>query len=273
MSRGGYVAEDKGLIDLNQRKINLRILLSYHYFKNTNLIDLYSKYFDKPYPDTFLDSGAFSAATQGVQISIDEYANYIKKYEHLLTVYSNLDVIGNYQATNKNQLILEKKGLNPIPVFHTGSPFSELERLCRRYSYVALGGMVPYMQFPKKIMPFLIKAFKIAEKHNTKYHGFGCTSWQILKALNWYSVDSSSWGSGFRYGRVPLFDDKLGKFVGADLGDLKSCKKHAKLFRELNFSWLDFADRKRNDRAKICAISAYSYIKAEKYLNRLRGGG
>ena len=48
-------------------------------------------------------------------------------------------------------------------------------------------------------------------------------------------------------------------------------KRHAKLVRSLGFNPLDFADRSRNDRAKICAISALSYMLAEQWLSKYHG--
>ena len=70
--------------------------------------------------DLFLDSGAFSAMTQGVKIDIYEYIDFIKEHEDVLEVYANLDVIGSAEGTWKNQMIMEEAGLKPLPVFHYG---------------------------------------------------------------------------------------------------------------------------------------------------------
>ena len=250
--------------------MKLRILLSYHYYKDTDLDALFAKYFTPPYPDVFADSGGFSAMTQGATIDVNDYAAWVKRWQHLFNVYANLDVIGNPDATWRNQQILHDHGLDPLPVFHTGTDFSWLEHYVERYPYIALGGMVPYMKFPNKIMPWAIKCFKLA-KGKSVFHGFGATAWKVISALPWYSVDSSSWGAGFRFGQVPLFDSKAGRFRDCKLGDSKSCAALAPLFRDLGFDWKDFAQRERNDRAKICAISALSYMKAEQYLRKRHG--
>ena len=250
--------------------LQLRILLSYWYYKDVELDALFAKYFTQPYPDVFADSGAFSAASQRVAITAQEYGKWIQRYQHLFSTYANLDVIGNPQATEENQKRLEGMGLNPLPVFHTGSPWPELEKLIAGYSYIALGGMVPYTTQLPKLMAWLIKCFKMAQG-KAVFHGFGATSWKVIRSLPWYSVDSSSWGSGFRYGQVPLFDEQRGKFVEARLGDPPSCYQHAALFRRLGFEPADFADRKRNDRAKTCAVSALSYMMAERWLRRWHG--
>lgn len=250
--------------------MKLRILLSYWYYKDTDLNMLFEKYFTPPYPDVFADSGGFSAMTQGAQIDLGEYAAWIKRFKHLFNAYANLDVIGDAAATRDNQHRLEDLGTEPIPVFHVNEDWAQLESYIEQYPYIALGGMVPYMRYTKKIMPWIIKAFRLANKQSV-FHGFGATSWDVIKNLPWYSVDSSSWGAGFRYGQVPLFDESRGRFVTAQLGDPISCGKASRLFRNLGFDPLDFVDRSRNDRAKICAVSALSYIKAEQWLRKRWG--
>lgn len=254
----------------DRNNLKLRILLSYHYYKDTDLDALFAKYFSEPYPGVFADSGAFSAFTQGEPINWRDYAAWVKRWRHLFTVYANLDVIGDAEGTLTNQKRLEDAGLSPLPVFHTGEDWSYLEQYIKQYPYIALGGMVPYMRFPKKIMPWIIQCFKKA-KGQSVFHGFGATSWKIIRDLPWYSVDSSSWGQGFRFGEVPLFDEKKGRFFKASLGDTKSCYKCGALFRRLGFDPEDFADRSRNDRAKICAVSALSYMLAEQWLRKRHG--
>lgn len=250
--------------------MHLRILLSYHYYKNTDLDALFAKYFKPPYPDVFADSGGFSAMTQGVDINIQEYTDWIKRYQHLFATYANLDVIGNPEQTHRNQQTLESMGLSPLPVFHTGSDWKWLERYIEQYPYIALGGMVPHMRFPKRIMPWIIQCFKRA-KGKAVFHGFGATSWVVIRDLPWYSVDSSSWGQGFRFGQVPLFDERKGRFVEAQLGDKNSCYKLGHLFEAYGFKAGDFADRAKNDRAKICAVSVLAYMKAEQWLRKRHG--
>lgn len=255
-----------------ERDVQLRILLSYWYYKDADLDVLFKKYFTEPYPDVFADSGGFSAMTQNAEINIEDYANWVKRYKHLFSTYANLDVIGNPSETLKNQRILEDKfGLEPRPVVHAANNYDALEYyLKNKYKYICLGGLVPYASQPKVRMRYLIKAFQMAGSEAV-FHGFGVTSWEVMSQLKWYSVDSSSWGSGFRFGSIPLFDSARGKFEKAKLGDREGCLKFSRLFEELGFNWQDFADRKRNDRAKVCAISALSYMKAEQYLRRKFG--
>lgn len=251
---------------------HFRILLSYHYFKTANLEDILKKYFVKPYPEIFLDSGAFSAFSQGTTINLSEYCAFIHRFKHLITTYSNLDVIGSASGTQANQKSMEREGLSPLPVFHVNEDWSYLQRYIEQYPYIALGGMVPYLRphMRRKLMTWLIKCFQLAQDKSV-YHGFGCTVWDIICALPWYSVDSSTWAAGFRFGKVFLFDDKSGKLVETRLGEHELCYRFAHLFRAIGFDPADFSERSRNKREKNCAVAALSFQRAERWVERRHG--
>ena len=155
----------------------------------------------------FLDSGAFSAWSRKITIDIDEYIAFIKKYEKYLTVYANLDVIGDAEATLKNQKYMENKELNPLPTYHLGSDVKYLEYYAKNYSYIALGGMAGTGTATKQIISQLDP---IWDKYLTnedgsakiKVHGFACTGLEIISRYPWYSVDSTSWVMTGRFGSV-----------------------------------------------------------------------
>jgi hypothetical protein len=244
----------------------LRILLSYHYFKDVDLDAVLPLRFPDSAPQLFIDSGAYSAMTLGSEIKLDEYAAYIKRYKHWISAYANLDVIQDGAQTLDNQRRMEDLGLQPVPVFHVNTDWTYLERYIEQYKYIALG--VAGMQSrTDAVMSWVARCFEMGSAQ-TQYHGFALTSWKLLMSFPWKSVDSSSWGSGHRFGRVPVFDSRRGRFEKIQLGDAKSCHKHAKLVRSYGFNPLDFADRTRNERAKICALSMMSYLKAERFLQR-----
>lgn len=240
----------------------LRFLLSFHYYRSTDL----DKEFGGYSPRLMADSGAFSAKTVGAAIDISSYAAWVKKWEHLFDSYANLDVIGNAQATLDNQHRLEDMGLRPMPVFHVNEPWEYLEHYLENYDYIALGGLVGVVH-AKGMMPWLIKAFQML-RPSQYYHGFGITSWELLASLPWGSVDSSSWGAGYRYGRMPMFSTRLCKFVYVTLGDTSSCFQWRHLFALHGFDWKDFADRSRYDRRKVIKVSANAYLKAEAWLTK-----
>jgi hypothetical protein len=156
--------------------------------------------------DLFLDSGAFSAWSKGVEINIDEYIQFIKEHEDVISVYANLDVIGDAENTYKNQRIMEKAGLNPLPVFHYREDEKWLERyLNRGHDYIGIGGMV--MSHRSQIYQFLDRIFsKYLTDSNgmpvIKVHGFGLTSLRLMLRYPWYSVDSTSWVTTGRMGSI-----------------------------------------------------------------------
>jgi len=256
---------------VEKQGLKLRILLSYWYYKDVDLDALFAKYFTRPYPDVFADSGAYSAWSLGGDVDLGQYIEWLHAYKHLFTSYANLDVKGDVEAGLKNQKVIEDTGLHPVPVFHGGESWSVLQDMIKDYPYICLGGLTGNTRSgSREMFSFIVKCFQMGKGHSV-FHGFGCTNWEVLKSFAWYSVDSSTWGAGFRWGRVEVFDEKKGKFQKVYLGDCKSCMRHSGLIKSLGFDFLDFADRKRNDRAKICAISALSYMMAERWLRKRHG--
>ena len=172
----------------------------------------------------FLDSGAFSAWTQGVEIKVEDYIDFIKEHQDIIEIYANLDVIGlggkqpnrlTAEMTLKNQKIMEKAGLNPIPAFHFGEPLEFLEHYVKNYDYLALGVAGNY---GLKLIPWLDECF---EKYicgsdgmpKIKVHGFAVTSLPIMLRYPWYSVDSTSWVATGRMGSVYVPRFRNGQWI------------------------------------------------------------
>jgi hypothetical protein len=153
----------------------------------------------------FLDSGAFSAFTKKAEINMDEYIAFIKRFKKQIHIYSNLDVIGNPEATWKNQIIMEKAGLKPLPVFHYGSNIKWLKRIVSKYDYMAIGAVA--LVSSRKMVPWLDHIFKnyLCDDSGmpvVKVHGFAITSPMILFRYPWYSTDSSSWNYLGKLGKI-----------------------------------------------------------------------
>lgn len=167
--------------------------------------------------DLFLDSGAFSAFTQNITIDIQEYIRFIKEHKDLLTVYANLDAIGDPEKTWKNQQIMEKAGLDPLPCFHFGEDWKWLKMYIEKYEYIALGGMVG-VRDRAALTAFIDKCFSeyICGKDGmpkVKVHGFGLTSLRLMLRYPWYSVDSTSWVVTGRMGGVYVPRFRAGKYI------------------------------------------------------------
>ena len=243
--------------------VRLNLLLSYHYYQNIDIDELVET-LGVPC-SIFFDSGAFSADTQGVRIDIDDYIEYVHRYRHLDCLYANLDVIRNPKQTGINQRIMESNGLNPLPVFHLGSPFAYLREMVDKYDYLALGGLVGQ---PKQLVErFLHKCFSIC-KGKTSLHGFGLTGWKFLKQFPFKSVDSSSWTQAFRFGQVSIFDDQWGRWHKVDLRDRNKAYKYEDLIRSYGFSPNDLCIKSKYDRSVVGALSAMAWMKAERWLTQ-----
>jgi hypothetical protein len=193
--------------------------------------------------EIFLDSGAYSAYTQGVHISNIEYIDYVKKFG--LKVYAGLDVIGDAEATYKNNLEMKEAGLNPIPTYHYGEDISYLERYLKDFDYVALGG-VAQLRFYAKVKKWLDTCFfKIKDYPMKKIHGFAITNPRLLMRYPFYSVDSTAW-LGSKYGSV------------ADYKGFKLIKSNKELFYLRNKDF-NFVNKK----------NMVSYLKLEYDITRL----
>lgn len=144
----------------------------------------------------FLDSGAFSAFTQGVKIDVAKYCDYIHRNADIILFPSVLDAIGDADGTWKNQDEMERRGTRPLPCYHYGEPTEILDYYVSKYEYITIGGMVPISTPQLKLW-----LDRIWEQHLTnadgspkvKVHGFGLTSLPLMMRYPWYSVDSSTW--------------------------------------------------------------------------------
>lgn len=164
----------------------------------------------------FIDSGAFSAKSKGVEIDIKQYIAWLKKYEDNIEIYANLDVIGDAEATWKNQEIMEASGLHPLPVYHVEDDVKHLYRCLDNYGYFCLGGMaVGYNKSDRN--SFIDRCFSIIcdtpeNIPKAKVHGFGMTSLSLLFRYPWYSVDSTAWVMTSRMGSIFVPVMKEGQF-------------------------------------------------------------
>jgi len=167
--------------------------------------------------DLFLDSGAFSAWSQGSPIDIQDYISFIKENESAIDQYANLDVIGDASGTWDNQMTIEKAGLSPLPTFHYGEDIKWLKRYLKKgYDYICLGGMVPISTKDLKYwLDDLFSNYLCDEKGipTIKVHGFGLTSFPLMTRYPWYSVDSTSWVITGRMGSVYIPRRKNGKWI------------------------------------------------------------
>jgi hypothetical protein len=207
----------------------MRFLASYAYFRDRDMGDFRSTLASGEPVEIFADSGAHSARTLGIDVSLPGYSAWCRRWDAELVAYSNLDVIKAPELTWRNQQAMEADGFTPLPVFHTGSPWRHLERyLDHGYTYIALGALLKNP--PNVLMPWLAKAFRLADG-KAVFHGFGMTVIKALREFPFYSVDSSTWTSSFRYGDIRLFDQRAGNLRVLLPGDTAAFRRWRDLIR------------------------------------------
>lgn len=183
------------------------ILESYHYVGSQRFVDQMRA--DNAH--VFLDSGAFSAYTLGVDIDLPTYCEYIKRNKDIwrvedgVVMASVLDGIGDPLKTFQNQKHMEYLGAKPLPCFHAGEDERYLEYYVQNYEYITLGGMVG--SSTKQLCVWLDRMWDKyltdgSGKPRLKVHGFGITAIPIMERYPWHSVDSSSWIQSAAFGSI-----------------------------------------------------------------------
>jgi hypothetical protein len=199
-------------------------LESYHYIHQPRIV----KKIREEGKRVFLDSGAFSALTKGVQIDIQKYCDYCHENSDIIEYASVLDAIGDPKQTWRNQSTMESRGVSALPCYHYGEPTDVLDWYVERYPYVTIGGMVPIST--KQLIIWLDRIFEehLCESDGTprvKVHGFGLTSLDLMFRYPWYSVDSSTWVQWSAFGMI-LIPGHMGQL---DVSNKSSRRKQANM--------------------------------------------
>lgn len=184
-------------------------LESYHYIHK----DTYLNRIRESGKQVFLDSGAFSAFSLGVEVDLPGYCDWILRnsdiirYEDGALMASVLDGIGDPLQTYRNQLTMESMNVRPLPCFHYGEDERYLEYYIQNYEYITIGGLVPISK-PQQLLwldriwnDYLVDG---SGRPKLKVHGFGLTTIDLVQRYPWYSVDSSSWVQIGAHGNIFL---------------------------------------------------------------------
>lgn len=207
-------------VKLNEREREIlntlpHILESWHYVGKQSFVD----HMRNNGAQVFLDSGAFSAYTLGVQLSVDDYCNYIIRNEDIIRkedgalMASVLDGIGDPLKTYQNQLEMEARfayqykrpDLRPLPCFHFEEDPAYLDYYVNNYEYITLGGMVGATT--AQLRNWLERVWENhlidgSGRAKIKVHGFGITAVPLMEEFDWYSCDSSSWIQSAAFGSI-----------------------------------------------------------------------
>lgn len=188
-------------------------LYSYYYLKDFN-DSIIEDSFKMNKGNIMIDSGAFTAWSKDIELDVDNYLNWINKWDKYITLFGQIDVIPDKEATRaeidecckktwNNYLYMTKKMKNPkklLYTFHFGEDYKWLRKALeykdkngKPMEYMALGGLVG--KSTKKREIFLKQCFdiiKTSSNPNIKVHGFGVSSEKLWREFPFESADSSS---------------------------------------------------------------------------------
>jgi len=242
------------------------------------------------------DSGAFSAWTHNREVNISEYISYVK--DNVLTrkfknIYiANLDKIPSVPGTpptsqqvkesaeisSRNADVLRAAGIEPMEIFHQGENYDFLFRMIEKVEKPYIGISPANDVSVKQRILWLDQVFGLLENRypNThiQTHGYGVTSFEIMRKYPWTSVDSATYRLSAAYGNITLFDPEKPGFFRYYLGTGVSSEYNRKLMRK---GWKDIKKffppfiTKPEDLSSLMmrgAVIAYSLFCAQKWINR-----
>jgi hypothetical protein len=222
----GLHSEQKRANFNNDFAKKIYVLESYHYFKDWMIP------YVKNHWNFLLDSGAFTFLSSNKnnidwENYVNNYAEFINKIDCKLFFELDIDSIIGLKKVEKLRNILENKTQKKcIPVWHKSRGLDYFKNMCKEYDYVAIGGIVT-KEITKDKYSIFNTLLKIAYKNNTKVHGLGFTSIELLKKYKFYSVDSTSWLYGNRGGFIYNFNGSAFDKIQVPKGKRMKAKKVA----------------------------------------------
>lgn len=184
------------------------VLVSYAFIdKFGNTLDDVRERFDK----VFVDSGAFTAFSLGYDISEDEYYNWLKTQKGNYDIAAMLDKLHHPEETIKRYVEASKRNIDKLlPIaqpfgddnwFKTIRMYEQINAI-QKGDYVGIGGWVPVWK--GRGLETVVKQLP----HDYRYHGFAKVNFWLMQYNYFYSVDSSSWAAGHRFGTVMAWHTK-----------------------------------------------------------------
>ena len=283
-------------------KKDMNLLTTFYYLKHKSdsKIKEFLEKMKKISPSLFLDSGAYTFLNEyktkmGIgkmnpqakvtatkltpQQYFDKYVAFVKKYQQYFEyiVEFDIDALVGYEQVLKwrKELLAEIPAEKLIVVFHTTIPncYAEWEKWCTSKEpwVLGIGGAA------EGNIHRLGYMFKEALKYKKKVHGFAMTKNRYVIKYPWFSVDSSSWNIGQRFGTVLYFDpvdlgihsfnlQRIYKEKGAYNKFLKDVFPKIQGYMQVSFEDL-CTNRKYSNLIDVC--NANAYIRQEIALTRL----
>jgi hypothetical protein len=201
---------------------------------------------------------------------VDEYITFLKENWEAFDYFAELD-IGHSMVFNPKKNPKSKAGAKwvkatrqkfidaglkekLVPVYHDEyMTLAELEELCKEYSYIGIGQMSAVNMYRQP--------FEIGKKYETKFHGFSMTKEDFMKKLPFYSVDSTSWLAGSRYGSTYYFK-------GAKLIQTAEKAIRRTMKGKLDKIGIDWEKVMADDPYEVDRMNAHAWIEYNRHINK-----
>ena len=243
-------------------------LMSYEYLKGKGINQL------KKYPDMhlFIDSGAYTYnqdpkyaeyTIEQWEKQIEEYLAWAERHKNQIFAIADLDI--QYLVGYEKVVEWRKKYFEPF-MLRTGLPVCFIyheegldiwEYMCKRYPYVGIS-----LNIDREVDETELRnKFKIAEKNNALVQGMASTRTGMLTQYPFYTVDSTTWNVGLKYGEISVWTgNKMSRIKKVD-------------FKEKAFPYIDRYDIPFNhdlileeDKTEMIRVNAYAFVQAEKFI-------
>jgi len=254
------------------------VLGSYFIYKNKNITEVKSQF--KKLKDSgatiLIDSGAHTFFSEegighGVAVMkqsksnlnydgyVKEYINWIIEVKDYVDYFVELDIgeLVDYKKVVEWRKQLIETGATIIPVWHNkGIPNKEKEweKMCKEFDYVGIEGSLPDGTYISKL--------NVAKKYGTKVHGFAMTKEKQMLKIPFYSVDSTSWLSGGRFGITYIFTGNKMLHFGKD-----EKKQRLRYKSKIEEYGLNYKKISNDDYNEVDKLNIYSWKAFEKYID------
>jgi hypothetical protein len=199
-----------------------------------------------------LDSGGFTLlqeAKNNPDMAVDvrgyaeEYYAELKRIGHLFSMCAEVDLpdkVGiDYSEGIKRELL--SGGIHIVPVMQ-GQPIEYFERLrwFDTYPYIAVGSACIG---PPKFKGWLRDIFLKGQACGNLFHGFGATTDEVLAKHQFYSVDSTTWLDGGKFGTTMIYENGRLRYYDMEYKAVRN--KYKRMFEENGLVFNDI----KNDKA------------------------
>lgn len=246
-------------------------LMSYEYLRGKGLSQL------RKYPDMrlFIDSGAYTYQNDPKyeEYTLEQWESQIKKYlswaeKHKDQIFAIADLDLQYLDSVGYEKVYEwrKKYFEPF-MLRTGIPVCFIyhedgldywEYMCKRYPYVGLSLAIDKVENGTEQ---LREMFRIAEKYNTLCQGMASTNTSMLTQYPFYTVDSTTWNVGLKYGEISVWTGTKMTRVKKNDFESKAFPFISRYSRDFDFDLI-----REEDKVSMIQVNAQAFVEAERFV-------